>query len=83
MECILNANAGYSHVRRPERSNKYPENVFEPQIAPRVGGSTREGVSRGPAEGRRGRAEAAGSLGGSAVRSAGETQFTLPCRHPG
>lgn len=77
------ASADYSQVRQPKRSNKYPENVFEPQIVQRVGGGGRERVREGPEEGRRGRAEVAGSLGGSAVRSAGETQFTLPCRHPG
>lgn len=74
------ASAGCSKVRRRKQSNKYPEDVFEPQIAQRVRGG---GVRKGPEEGRRGRAEAAGALGGSAVRSAGETQFTLPCRHPG
>lgn len=54
---------------------KYPENVCEPQIAPGEG----ERVLKG---GRRGWGEAAGAVR-SPVRSAGETQFTLPCRHPG
>lgn len=52
-----------------------PENVCEPQIAQRE----RE---RGGEGGRRGWGEAAGAVR-SPVRSAGETQFTLPCRHPG
>ena len=55
-----------------------PENVCEPQIAQRE----RERELEGGKGGRLGWGEAAGAVR-SPVRSAGETQFTLPCRHPG
>lgn len=79
------ANTVYGKVMRRKQSNIHPENTLEAQIARRAGvvsGEVGRATRKGPGEGRRGRAEAAGALG-SAVRSAGETQFTLPCRHPG